>query len=229
MFIPAILYLVLGFASQFAIRTLKQEEDFDKALRDLRGSDVLATFAHPVSIVMLLVLGALLFGFAKPWARASRGWKKLAAKAVMGATHLLIQIVLFIFVALIVVDRAAALAHGSAFFALNAVLLGLAGAVIGSLALGLYLALWCLPGGARGTHGNEAFSAVSYGWYKNFLRMRIGADGDLTIYPIGLDRANTKWELDPNAATKDASWIRPRSGELGARLIEPPIVVRGRP
>lgn len=228
MLIPAILYLVLGFASQFAIRTLKEEADFDKALRDLQGSDVLATLTHPVSIVMLLVLGAVLIGFAKPWAGASRGWKKLAAKGVMGATHLLIHIVSFILVALIVVDGAAALAHGSAFFALNAVLLGLAGSVIGSLALGLYLALWCLPGGARGTHGNEAFSAVSYGRYKNFLRMRIDRDG-LTIYPIGLDRANEDWDLDAKATTKDASWIKPRGGELDARLIEPPIVVRGRP
>ncbi len=225
-FIPALLYLVLGFASQFAIRTLKQKDDFDTALRDLRRADVLATFAHPVSIVLLLVVLALLYGFAKPWARASRGRKKMAAKFLMGVTHLVIQIGLFVVVALLVVDLAAALARGTAFFVLNAVLLGAAGAVVGSLALGLYLALWCAFGGA---HGNEAFSAVSYSRYKNFLRMHIGGDGTLTIYPIGLDRANTEWGLDPDAATKDAPWIKPRGKKLAARLIESPIKVPSRP
>ncbi len=226
MFIPALLYLVLGFASQFAIRTLKQEHDFDRALRDLRLADVLATFAHPVSIVMLGLVLVFLVGFAKPWAGASRGWKKLAAKGLMGATHLLIQIGLFVVVALLVLDLAARLAHGKAFFALNALLLGVAGAVVGSVALGLYLAVWCAFGGA---HGNEAFSAVSYGRFKNFLRMHIGADGSLAIYPIGLDRANTAWELDSDATSKDAAWIKPRGNMLAARLIESPIKIPGRP
>lgn len=221
MTIPAILYLVLGFASQFAVRTLKRQGDFDRALRDVGWRDVLATLTQPVSIVMLLVVLALLFGFAKPWAGALRGWRKTAAKGLMGATHLVLQIGLFIVVALAVVDISGALARGSAFFVLNAVLLGLAGAVAGSLALGLYLALWCRFGQA---HGNEAFSAVSYGRAKNFLRMRIDGEGNLTIYAIGLDRANRQWDIDPVAGADDASWIKP-TAEVAARLIEPPIRV----
>ena len=141
-------------------------------------------------------------------------------------THLVIQIGLFVVVALLVVDLAAALAHGTAFFALTALLLGLAGAVVGSLASALYLALWCAFGRA---HCNEAFSAVSYGRYKNFLRMHIGTDRSLTIYPLGVDRVNTAWEFDPDAATTGAPWIKPRGDKLAARLIESPIKIPGAP
>ncbi|MGH2394606.1 MAG: hypothetical protein ACRDGH_14150, partial [Candidatus Limnocylindria bacterium] len=74
-------------------------------------------------------------------------------------------------------------------------------------------------------HGNEAFSAMSLTHHKNFLRLHIDAEGQLTIYPIGLDRSNHDWTYDADAATSDASWLAPVAGRLRPRLIEEPIVI----
>jgi hypothetical protein len=43
-------------------------------------------------------------------------------------------------------------------------------------------------------HHNEAFSAIKIEGYKNFLRLSINKDGDLTIFPIGVEKINKKWK-----------------------------------
>merc|ERR1712107_328765 len=48
-----------------------------------------------------------------------------------------------------------------------------------------------------GRHFDEAFSSLRIADFKNFLRMHIGTDGDLTIYAIGIDTATESWEEDP--------------------------------
>jgi hypothetical protein len=64
--------------------------------------------------------------------------------------------------------------------------------------MGLYL-LICLNGSGR--HWNEAFSSLRIAHYKNFLRLRIGTDGTLTVFPIGLTRVpsddTTEQPLNP--------------------------------
>lgn len=56
-------------------------------------------------------------------------------------------------------------------------------AIASATVFGLYLAIslnrW-------GRHWNEAFSALAVEGYKGFLRMKIGGDGHLHLYPIGL-------------------------------------------
>ena len=74
------------------------------------------------------------------------------------------------------------------------VLVGVVGGVISATLLGIYLLL-CLN--LTGHHWNEAFSALRIEDYKNFLRLRIGANGKLLIYPIGLERV----PRDGNGAT----------------------------
>jgi hypothetical protein len=97
------------------------------------------------------------------------------------------------------------------------------GGLVGALVMGMYLAVCCAWLRA---HGNEAFSSMGLTRYKNFLRLHIDGDGVLTIYPIGLDRANSKWRLDPeNRDNEEASWLAPDSTELRPRLIESPIVI----
>lgn len=62
-----------------------------------------------------------------------------------------------------------------------------------SFIFGTYLGLasWA------GRHFDEAFSSLRIADFKNFLRMHIGTDGDLTIYAIGIDTATESWEEDP--------------------------------
>jgi hypothetical protein len=72
-----------------------------------------------------------------------------------------------------------------------------------------------------GVNLNELFAGQGMQGYKGFLRLHIGADGALTIYPIGLDSAGKRWRAAPNAPAH-APWIEPVK-PLTPKLIEPPI------
>jgi hypothetical protein len=48
-------------------------------------------------------------------------------------------------------------------------------------------------GNARG-NANQVFAAQAIVDYKNFLRIRLAADGGLTIYPLGVDRVCREWD-----------------------------------
>jgi hypothetical protein len=65
-----------------------------------------------------------------------------------------------------------------------------------------------------GRHWNEAFSALRVEDHKNFLRLRIGVDGTLTVFPIGLDRVPA-----------DDAPSGPRNPPLEPHLIEGPLPV----
>jgi hypothetical protein len=64
------------------------------------------------------------------------------------------------------------------------------GYFIGSLIMGMYLFISLH---IFGRHDNEAFSALKIEDYKHFLRLHIDKEGDLTIYPIKLERVPKKW------------------------------------
>jgi hypothetical protein len=97
------------------------------------------------------------------------------------------------------------------------------GFLIGSLIMGAYL---LLSMNLFGRHGNEAFSSLGIEDWKNFVRLHINEDGDLTIYPVGIRRVPRKWrqrtgssgpELEPHPDDRRAT---------KAELIEPPIVMK---
>jgi hypothetical protein len=64
------------------------------------------------------------------------------------------------------------------------------GWLVGSLLMGLYLLISL---NLFGRHSNEAFSALRIADWKHFLRLKIAANGDLTIYPIGVRRTPRVW------------------------------------
>ena len=71
---------------------------------------------------------------------------------------------------------------------------------------------------------NEVFAGQSIENYKGFLRLHIGSDGELTIYPIRLPRICRAWRATPDAAA-DQPWLVPAAGPLDPELIEAPIRV----
>ncbi|SDC32726.1 metallophosphoesterase family protein [Actinokineospora iranica] len=75
-----------------------------------------------------------------------------------------------------------------------------------------------------GINLNEVMAGQSIEDHKGFLRMRVDASGDLTIYPIRVDKVCRDWRADP-AAAPTAPWLRPDCDPLTPELIEPPIVV----
>lgn len=105
------------------------------------------------------------------------------------------------------------------------IVLGLGG-LIGSTIFGWYLASMCELFDA---HENGAASTQGCSHWKSFLRLRIAADGELTIHPIGIART-------PRWATRGyrpgAGPAVPRDGRPDHEIyrhIEPPIVVPARP
>jgi hypothetical protein len=77
-----------------------------------------------------------------------------------------------------------------------------------------------------GLHGTEGYAAQHHQDLKHFLRLHIEADGDLTIYPIAVDRVGRKWTLCPDAPAH-APWFAPDGAEPEPHLIEKPITIRG--
>lgn len=213
MAVPAALYVLLGWASA--------AESADGSVRRSGWLDYLTGLLSPVSVVLLVVVLAGLIGFAAPSARWSHGGRRTPAKVIMGGLHLAVQLAVGALVGVVAVS-VASFAEGWLFpVVLLAVLAGLGG-FAGTVVMGAYLAVCCA---LLRSHGNEAFSAMALTGYKNFLRMRIDADGKLTVYPIGLDVANRAWKFDADNPDSSSPWLAPDGVELRCRLVEGPVVI----
>jgi hypothetical protein len=94
------------------------------------------------------------------------------------------------------------------------------GWVAGSVLMGVYL---LISVNVFGRHSEEAFSALRIEDYKHFLRLHVGPDGRLTIWPIRLERVPRRWR-DRGAGDATPSRVVPDE-PLVAELIEPPIRV----
>lgn len=99
----------------------------------------------------------------------------------------------------------------------NTVVLFLAGGLAGTWLVALYL----LVADRFGQNTNELFAAQHIEGYNNFLRMHIGQDGALTLYPVKIQNV-TRWQFEPDgdAATP---WFRPKKEPPEPELIEEPL------
>ena len=98
------------------------------------------------------------------------------------------------------------------------------GYIIGSFIQGLYLLISL---NVFGRHFNEAFSTIAVEDWKSFLKLKIDARGDLTIYPIGIRRVPRKWKISDHQA--GAIIVPERESDSHATepaLIEPPITLK---
>ncbi|MFV2012444.1 MULTISPECIES: metallophosphoesterase [unclassified Micromonospora] len=173
-------------------------------------------FSIPLVAMVVLTLAASVV-FAKPpsasGARHSRHW-------LLGLGHGVAHIALawvgaLIWLELPFVDWpwplpvvAAAVVYGP-----------VAGLVASQLTAG-YLVL----AGAFDVNLNELFAGQGIEDSKCFIRMRIAADGSLTLYPVAVDRVCQRWRADPQAPAH-APWIVPEQ-PLTTRLAEEPITIR---
>ena len=206
-------------ANQFGLRSLQNgSPDFESAAHTWTWLDLaLGRLRNPLTLLVVLTLFALLTGFAKPPAAIRARWAKLPTKLAMGAFHTALHLATAATVAW-VATRAVDFADGSLYVVLVVAFIAVVGAVLGAVALGLYLflALRLLR-----THQTEVFSAIREEGYKNFLRLHIEPDGRLTVYSLGIDRVVNKWDLDPDNADREASYLKPRGDEkVDVRLID---------
>jgi hypothetical protein len=97
-----------------------------------------------------------------------------------------------------------------------------AGWIIGPCILGLYLLVSL---NVFGRHSNEAFSSLKIQDWKNFLRLKIDANGDLTIFAVGIARVPRKWKRAPMGVY--GPHLMPCDPQAtGPTLIEDPIPVK---
>jgi hypothetical protein len=93
-----------------------------------------------------------------------------------------------------------------------------AGWIVGSFIVGVYL---LISVNVFGRHSEESFSGLRVQDYKHFLRLHVGADGALTIWPIKIDRVPRRWR-ERGAADAARSRVVPDE-PLTPALIEPPV------
>jgi hypothetical protein len=98
------------------------------------------------------------------------------------------------------------------------VVCGIGGYIIGSMIMGIYLFVSLH---IFGRHDNEAFSAMKIEDYKNFIRLHIDANGNLTIYPFKIEKVCKVWKFEEIYGVK----ICEPEEDLKPELIEDPIVI----
>ena len=86
--------------------------------------------------------------------------------------------------------------------------------------MGLYL---LVSVNVFGRHSEEAFSGLRIEDFKHFLRLHVGRDGRLTIWPVKIERVPRRWR-DRADGDRTMSRVVPET-PLAAELIEPPIRV----
>jgi len=141
---------------------------------------------------------------------------------VFALVHFSLLFVTFVFTLLLTLEIQAWNASEN-FFIFMACMIVIGG-FFGGAVMGIYL--W-LGNCFLGAHSNEVYSSQSLPDYKNFLRLHIDKTGKLTIYPVGVKKVCSDWEL--NVKARDgAAWFEPRKGKIGefAQLIESPITVK---
>ncbi|MDQ3642215.1 MAG: metallophosphoesterase [Actinomycetota bacterium] len=225
MFLPAVLYALLGWASQFSLRPFGSGAQSNTAVETYGWREILVgLFQSPVSVLLLVLVGLGMVGFAKPSTSIEKKRQNMLTRGLMAASHLAFHVAAVVGVGFLAMEVAALRWDGGWQFTLRFVFaMALLGAVVGSLVTGVYLGLWCALFKA---HGNEAYSAMRIEGFKNFLRLHLDENGVLTVYPVGVRRANTRWKLDPDQGP-EASWIAPLNDRHRpvAHLIEDPFTV----
>jgi hypothetical protein len=178
--VTGFLYLVLSWLMPAPVG-VRWDAGLSPGIARLFGYGFAGLFAAPGRLLLVLLV---LLGF---WAFTDthRPIFRVAAALVHGGTHLAL--------ALIVQSLAGALAVlvvpptwsiSQRLLEWAAVFAG--GYVLGAIVMGLYLWIACA---VLGRHANEAFSALRFTGYKNFLRLKIDASG-ITVHALGIERAS---------------------------------------
>jgi hypothetical protein len=94
------------------------------------------------------------------------------------------------------------------------------GFTLGRVVFALYL--WLANRNDPRQHATEIYGGLASTEYKNFLRLRLGQDGALTIYPIGIP-TSSGWRLAGEAAAGADPWFVPKEDGPRPGLIEPAI------
>ncbi|MFQ5630113.1 MAG: metallophosphoesterase, partial [bacterium] len=172
----------------------------------------------PLGIVFFLLFVGGMLGFAK-----DEKWYSMPVGAVHGFAH----VILNVFLAWLFLSfnfHIFNLSYGTfAHFVVYVLELIFVGSLLGGFLVGIYL---YLVSRFLKLNSNEAFSCQYIADFKNFMRLHIDKNGELTVYPVGIERVCKEWELNKQAKDGE-SWFRPADGHtIVPRLIEKPIKIK---
>jgi hypothetical protein len=214
--VTSILYLFLAFAV-FDVDTAPfQAVSFGESL-----VMTLSRTAHPIRAMFWISI--IVGGFWLFTDTHSRRYKWIAG-CLHGLSH--VAAALLIGCAVMYLFRSNLdLDWGIGVLTLSILSIAIGGWVVGSSLMGLYLYVSL---NIFGRHSNEAFSSLKIEDWKNFLRIHIDKEGNLTIYPIGLERIVTRWKAAP--LTETGPLLVPDFNDMELRkevpkLIESPIII----
>lgn len=146
----------------------------------------LAVFTKPVALfwVLLIIIGFIFFTETH-----SRVYRWIAGP-IHATSHLFAVLIIGWYSAFLVGGGKPISAFSVAEIVVVALPIAALGFVVGPTLMGLYLLISL---NVFGRHHNEAFSALKIADYKNFLRFKIADNGDLTIFPVGVRKAQKQW------------------------------------
>ena len=170
----------------------------------------------PLLLMITIVLGAAL-AFAMP----ATGGRRALRHWILGAGHGAAHVGLAAAGTWIVLQLPFQNLHWPLPLILAFVLYLPAAGLVASLLVALYL----LVASACNVNVNELFASQGIVDGKSFLRMHIGRDGTLTIYPFSVFRVGRRWVPVPDATAPEAPWLEP-DAPIGYRLVEPGIRIR---
>jgi len=103
--------------------------------------------------------------------------------------------------------------------------------ILGSTSAGLIIGLYLYFSHYVGhTFENEVLACRSIENYKNFLRLHINKEGNLIVFPIGVDKVEKQWVYHKKPEKGKARFTPLGTPILErAHLIESPIVIEGTP
>ena len=232
--VGAIFNVMLLWANQFGIRSLARRAEpptFEASAQHSGWSDLgLGLIRNPLSSVMVILLGAALIGLAEsPVRLRDHRVLKWVCRAALGLMHLVVQAAAVVGVALLSIGLAEHVPTRIGFTLSTSILDALLGGVASAFVLGAYFAVTSTTRGLR-LHGNETFSAARLNSYKNFLRLHIDENGDLTVYALGIDRVPTdkldkSWKPNPDATDDpdddpEKPWLVPQGPPPRVHLVD---------
>ena len=200
------LYAALGVAMLFALNS-GAGSVYDNATADGFGGLLAGATGGASLIIAGLLFGAILSGTDvvpsaleqhRSVVRATQA-ARLGVSLLHTAVHVAIAALVLCAVVNLVGDRPLAI------WTAGIVALFVAGAAAGATAFGAFLLLVHKVRGVKAwQNANQVFTAQSITDYKNFVRMHVGADGSLTLYPFGVDRVGRGWQHTPERAPAPA-------------------------
>ncbi len=203
-----------GFVAAVGTLHLLAMLAFAGAVQQVSGAEQ-RLFTIPVILMAVVMLGSTI-AFAMPPTAGHRGIRHWILGILHGAMHIGIGVLgAWIWLSL----PFHRLAWPLPLFVAALLYLPVSGLLASWL-----VAAYLLVAAAFQVNVNELFAAQGIVDYKSFLRLRIGADGVLTIYPIAVERVGRRWRAAPDAPP-DKPWIEPVH-PFAYQLAEEPIRVR---